>query len=506
MFVESLYAEFHGESIPKEEILRICKDIENCVNCETCENCDAEFQGETNLKEEILRICEDIENCVNCETCEHCEDCELKKEILSICADIVNCANCDTCDSCENCDLKQEPEDFDNDGLENYGEEGSELRKDDTESDTSILAYKFATMISGGEFDKLAEEEFNTKRPVFPSYINIDKRTISEALSTLKVQFLDEEYRSSQLIGKRKYTISCTICPYKKNQRSLMMKHLRVHFKKMYWCTPCSKSVTEISNHIRTKHSEKSDSVWVCEVSGCNKSLKTEYNLTLHKKTHDMVSCDQCDYKCEGRKRLQSHMARKHAETKKDPYVCHVCSKSLSSSQQLKSHLQIHGDEEFRCEPCQKTFKVEKNLRKHIMMHHKEKNFVCETCGETFSVKYHHDKHVLLKHTKKKNFNCVEVDCDYQGATKNYLQKHMETHAEAKLSCTHCGKKFRQPGALKSHMMTHTGERPYACTECSYRCIQPFDLRKHFLKQHNKVIEKPSLYMSSNTHNSDKKE
>ena len=117
---------------------------------------------------------------------------------------------------------------------------------------------------------------------------------------------------------------------------------------------------------------------------------------------------------------------------------------------------------------------------------------------------------MLLKHTEKKIFSCVVESCEYRGATKDYLQKHMEIHAEAKLTCKHCGKAFRQPGALKSHTMTHTGERPYACTDCTYRCIQPFDLRKHFLKQHNKVIERPGLYLSpntnTNTNNTDKKE
>merc|ERR1719411_907838 len=143
------------------------------------------------------------------------------------------------------------------------------------------------------------------------------------------------------------------------------MKHLRVHFK-MFWCKPCRKSVTTVDNHLKQKHpdSEKPKTTWVCYV--CNKSVKTEYNLRLHKKSHDIVNCDQCDFSCEGRKRLQRHVNSKHAENKKDPHVCHICSKVIGTSQQLKSHLQIHGDEKFECEQCQKTFKVEKNLQRHI--------------------------------------------------------------------------------------------------------------------------------------------
>ena len=394
----------------------------------------------------------------------------------------------------EDLDLKEElkiEEDVDAEVNDGDVDIKSEESDDDSESggDASILAYKFAEMISSGEIEKLAEEEFLSKKEIFPNFIEINQKAISEALANLKVQFLEEKYKSSQLVGKNKYKIGCGLCPYEKNQRSLMMKHLRSHFKNMFWCITCDKSVSTIKSHIQVWHSDKPDTVWVCEI--CNKSVKTEYNLTLHRRSHETVYCDQCDFNCEGRKRLQSHVYRKHMDSK-ESHVCHVCSKTVSTSQQLKSHLQIHGEEEFKCEYCDKMFKVEKNMQKHIIMHHKEKKFICEHCGMSFSVKCHHDKHVLIKHTKDKNFNCNT--CEYKGATKYYLQKHMEIHEEAKHACPLCGKAFRQPGALKSHTMTHTGERPYACTDCSYRCIQPYDLRKHFLKQHNKVIEKPGLY------------
>ena len=209
--MDNLYAEFHGESIPKEELLRTCHDVENC------DHQDCDLKQELNFEDET----EDFNN-----------------------------AGFDHSDVEEG----EEDEEFD---LKSEGSENENEEIEETESDTSTLAYKFAMMISSGEVEKLAEEEFLSKRSTFPTYIDIDKTAISDALATLKVNFLDDEYRSSQLIGKRKYTISCTLCPYKKNQRSLIMKHLRVHFKKMFWCVPCSKSITEISNHIRRKHSDK---------------------------------------------------------------------------------------------------------------------------------------------------------------------------------------------------------------------------------------------------------
>jgi len=387
----------------------------------------------------------------------------------------------------------EEDDDFEDLLVDDDDDVGDVLSEDsDCKNGSSMIAYKLAEMINSGKFERLAEEEFIRKRSIFPAFFKIDKDVICKALESLKVQFLKEKHKCTELEGKKKYQISSGICPYEeKNPQSLIVKHLLVHFN-MFLCTVCDKT----EKAIKTPEPSKTDSVWVCDI--CNKSLKTEYNLSLHKKSHDNVHCEQCNYTCQGRKRLQSHVNRKHGETK-ESHVCHVCSKSLSTSQQLKSHLQIHGDAEFKCKHCDKLFKVEKNLKKHIIMHHREKKFICEWCGKSFSLKCHHDQHVVIKHTKNKNFKCP--NCGYQGATKYYLQKHMESHEEAKLCCSHCGKTFRQPGALKFHTMTHTGERPYACPDCTYRCIQPYDLRKHFKTKHNKVLERPSLYISPASEN-----
>ncbi|XP_050079713.1 zinc finger protein 184-like [Anopheles maculipalpis] len=75
---------------------------------------------------------------------------------------------------------------------------------------------------------------------------------------------------------------------------------------------------------------------------------------------------------------------------------------------------------------------------------------------------------------------------------RSNMRKHMETHEETpklpQLSCTHCGKKYRDAGLLKVHINSHhTFERKYACDQCDKVYFRPNSLREHFYAKHSDV-------------------
>ncbi|XP_059059057.1 zinc finger protein 329-like [Achroia grisella] len=105
----------------------------------------------------------------------------------------------------------------------------------------------------------------------------------------------------------------------------------------------------------------------------------------------------------------------------------------------------------------------------------------CFTCGKVMSSRFRLKTH-LRTHTGERPYSCLH--CGKNFSLAQNLKVHIRIHTgEKPLKCSICGECFAQSAGLAAHRRKHTGQLPYKCLLCprSFRTVGhlQYHVRRH---------------------------
>ncbi|XP_060821028.1 zinc finger protein 879-like isoform X1 [Bombus pascuorum] len=153
--------------------------------------------------------------------------------------------------------------------------------------------------------------------------------------------------------------------------------------------------------------------------------------------------------------RDEDEMQKHVLETHKKPYSCDKCHKSFFSDFTLEEHQKTHDVLSFyQCSVCQKQYKTATGLKNHQTREHSDidPKFKCYNCKKQFKLKLDLNLHIHRSH-----MNTTYI-CRFCGKeVKNIVHHELKHEKNKKISslhhCSICSRKFKAWNSLENHLL-----------------------------------------------------
>ena len=189
------------------------------------------------------------------------------------------------------------------------------------------------------------------------------------------------------------------------------------------------------------------------DIKGTVIKLELETPMTLIQKPNvGLENSNQKDHIVEVHSENQA-LLRKPKNVYKQSFRCEICEKYFKLKSQMQRHVKkVHEKaSETKCDLCDKTFYDASSLLYILTVHKKVKNVQCKICNISFPLKGTLKRHILIVHEKIKDFQCVT--CNKSFSMKRDLERHVSNVHEMRkdFKCESCEKTFSQKGHLNRH-------------------------------------------------------
>ncbi|XP_063059594.1 zinc finger protein 260-like isoform X2 [Engraulis encrasicolus] len=112
-----------------------------------------------------------------------------------------------------------------------------------------------------------------------------------------------------------------------------------------------------------------------------------------------------------------------------------------------------------------------------VLLAYHQRRYCCVQCGRICASRVSLESHLMI-HTGEKPFKCSECGTHFRHKTN--LNVHMKTHSDDKpFACETCGKSFRTKDGRSSHQKMHGGEKLYGCALCGSTFLRLNELKTH---------------------------
>ena len=291
----------------------------------------------------------------------------------------------------------------------------------------------------------------------------------------------------------------------------------------LFHCPLCDmnfSSTDDLHNHDKEAHLNDVNEFKCTE---CDKTDSREAILQHFAKEHwkykrfgkRLLYCPTCDQLFLSRWRLRTHHFHAHKKLL-NKRTCPLCLQVFDKERERRTHEdKEHLNGKFCCRyknlhKCMKEFITYDDLQQHYPIDHPiQETYTCHICGEFFAKQYRarYLRHVQKHSMTEKTVECPECDekfffeieqkkhmkmhlksymcdmCDYRGSSKQHLRSHMRTHSDERpYVCNICGKGFKNRENHRVHMLTHSEVRRYKCEFCG----KAFKSKKN-LNEHTKI-------------------